>query len=42
MTLLQLAERHQQPLALESNSYRQRLERLAAQKALEAAQAQQA
>lgn len=40
VTLLQLADKHQQPLPLQSNDYRQRLELLAARTRVEAAEAQ--
>ncbi|KAL4440334.1 hypothetical protein ABPG75_003335 [Micractinium tetrahymenae] len=40
VTLLQLADKHQQPLPLQGNDYRQRLELLAARTQVEAAEAQ--
>jgi hypothetical protein len=40
ITLLQLAERHQQPLPYANNDHRQRLQLAAVRKQVEAAQAQ--
>ncbi len=42
MALLRLAERHQQPLPLQNNDYRARLQLLAARKQAAAAEAQAA
>ncbi|KAL4856428.1 hypothetical protein ACK3TF_003224 [Chlorella vulgaris] len=40
LSLLQLAEKHERPLPLQNNDYQQRLELAAAEKQLEAAEAQ--